>query len=150
MNCVSLFMFGLLLNGVASQVADTRKWNTVEILCGKLVRSEEIPIKGKGNSFADKTTPIKRANIRLYLRAEETACCEGQQPAAETVTGREGSFQFNKAVPGDYWIVANIEGKDYRLAISYAPDNKSDAKCSDLLYALKKDQLQLERVITVY
>jgi hypothetical protein len=149
MKWLSVLMFSLVLNGAASQTGDIRKWNTVEILCGKLIRSEEIPIKGAPNSFSDKSKPIKNSILRLYLRNEETECCEGQQPVAETVSGREGSFQFKKAAPGAYWIVARVEGKDYKLAITYTPDNKSDTKCSDILYALKKGQLQIERLVTV-
>jgi hypothetical protein len=118
-------------------------------LCGKLIRSEEIPIKGARNSFSDKSKPVKSSPLRLYLRNEETACCQVLQPVAETVSGREGSFQFKKAVPGDYWIVARVEGKDYILAITYTLDSMSDTKCSDILYDLKNDQLQLERLILV-
>ena len=149
MNWFSVLMFSLLLGRGGSQTADTRKWNTVEILCGKLIRSEEIPVKGAANSFSEKTKPIKNGTLRLYPLNEETACCEKQQPVAETTTGRDGSFRFKKAVPGAYWIVARVEGKDYKLAITYNPDNKSDAKCQDILYALKKDRLELERVIQV-
>ena len=149
MNWILVLVLGLLLNGPGSQIADIRKWHTVDLACGKLIRSEEIPLKGAANSSTEKTKPIKNGILRLYLRDEETACCEGQQPVAETVSGRDGNFHFKKTVPGAYWIVARVEGKDYKLAITYAPDSKSDAKCSDIFYALKKDRLQLERVIVV-
>jgi hypothetical protein len=149
MNWASLIIFSLLLNSGALQAPDTRKWNTVETLCGKLIRSEDIPEKGSANTYNEKTKPVKRAILRLYLRNEEMACCERQQPLAETTSGRDGGFQFKKAAPGDYWIVAKVEGKDYNLAITYVTDNKSDVKCPDILYALKKEQLQLERVIQV-
>jgi len=149
MKWLSVFIFSVVLSGAASQTVDIRKWNTVVILCGKLIRSEEIPINGAANSFTEKTTPIKNAILRLYLRNEETACCERQQPVAEVTSSRDGRFEFKKVVPGAYWIVAKVAGNEYKLAITYTSDNKTDAKCSDILYALKKDQLQLERVVLV-
>jgi hypothetical protein len=149
MNRASLFIFSLLLNGGAFQAADTRKGNTVEVLCGKLVRSEDIPEKGSANVYNEKTKPIKRATLRLYVGNKGMACCEGQQLLAETASRRDGSFQFKQAAPGDYWLVVRVEGKDYNLAINYVPNNKSDVKCPDILYALKKERLQLERLIQV-
>jgi len=149
MNWLSVLMFSLLVNGVAFQAADTQKWNTVELTCGKLVHVEVIPLKGVANSFTEKLTPIKKATLRLYRRNDDTPCCEGQQTVAETTSSRDGGFEFKKAVPGDYWVVANIEGKDYKLAINYTPENKGDAKCSDILYELKRDDLQLARMILV-
>jgi hypothetical protein len=149
MNWASVFMVSLLLNGGASQPPDTRKWNTVEVLCGVLIRSENVPEKGAANTYNEKTKLIERAILRLYLQTEDPACCEKQQPAAEVTSGRDGRFEFKRVVPGSYWIVAKVDGKDYKLAITYAPDKKSDKNCSNTLYALKKDQLELERVIVV-
>lgn len=149
MNWLCVLIFSLIVNGATPQPADAGKWNTVEVLCGKLIRSEEIPIKGSPNSFNERSKPIKNGILRLYLRNEETSCCEGQQPIAETVSGREGGFQFKKAAPHAYWIVAMVESKEYKLAITYAPESKSGANCSDVLYAVKKDQLQLQRVVVV-
>jgi hypothetical protein len=68
---------------------------------------------------------------------------------AVTTSGRDGGFQFKEAVPGAYWVVANIEGKDHKLAINYKSDKKSDAKCSEILYELTKDELHLARIVTV-
>jgi hypothetical protein len=149
MNWQSVLVLILIVNGAGPQTVDSRKWNRVEVLCGMLIHSEDIPEKGAANTFTEKTKPIKRAIVRLYLRTEDAACCDKQQPAAEIATSRDGRFEFKGMVPGPYWFVAKIDSKDYKLAITYSPDKKADMDCSHTLYALKKDQIQLEKVIVV-
>ena len=134
---------------VYAQAPNVEKWNTVEILCGKLIRSESVPTKGSANSFTEKTKPLKNAIISLYLRTEGTACCGDTAPIVELNTSRDGHFEFKKVVAGAYWIVARVEGVDYKIAVTYKPYSKSDAKCSDVLYALKGDHLEIERLIQV-
>lgn len=132
-----------------AQAPNIGTWNTVEILCGKLLRSESVPTKGSSNSFTEKTKPLKNTIIRIYRRTEGTVCCEDTVPLAELNTGRDGHFEFRKIVPGAYWIVARIEGADYKIDVTYTPARRSDAKCSDVLYALKGDHLEIERLVQV-
>ena len=132
-----------------AQAPKIQKWNTVEILCGKLLRSESVLTRGSANSFTEKTKPLKNTIIRLYRRTEGTLCCDDQTPLSELNTGRDGHFEFKKAVPGAYWVVARVEGVDYKIAVTYTPDRRSDAKCSDVLYALKGDHLEIERLIQI-
>jgi hypothetical protein len=129
------------VNGILAQIPDTKKWNTVELMCGKLVHSNEKSAKGGA--------PIKGARVRLYLRNEGIECCDSLRPVAETTSSRDGSFKFEKVVPEAYWFVADVEGKDYKLAINYATGNKRDTNCSDILYELKKNELQILRMILV-
>jgi len=149
MSWVSVFVSCLVVSGILAQSPDTKKWNTVELTCGKLVHSKEKPAKSAASSFNEDSAPIKRARVRLYLRKEGIECCDSLQLVAETTSSRDGSFKFEKIVPDAYWFVANIKGKDYKLAISYATGNKRDANCSDILYELKENELQILRVIQV-
>ena len=149
MSWISVFLSCMVVNGILAQGPDTKKWNTVELTCGKLVHSKENPAKGPANSCNEGSPPIKRAHVRLYPRREGIECCDSLRPVAETTSSRDGSFKFEKVVPDAYWFVANVEGKDYKLAINYATGDKRDANCADILYELKGNELQIPRVIQV-
>jgi hypothetical protein len=149
MKCRLLLLLVALPGSLFPQTPKQEKWNTVEILCGKLLRSEEIETKGAVNSTTEKTKPIKNTSLRLYPRSDGRPCCDELQPVAEVNSSRDGRFEFKKATPGTYWIVARVDGTDYKLAITYVPGKKGDAKCSDVLYALKRDHLEIERLILV-
>jgi len=144
-----LLLLSILPSGLFSQTPNREKWNDVELLCGTLLRSEELPVKGEANTFTEKSKPIKNTFLRLYPRSEGRVCCDGLQPVAEANSGHHGRFAFKNITPGSYWVVAKVEGTDYQLAITYAPDKKTEAKCSDILYALKENHLVIERLIQV-
>jgi hypothetical protein len=63
--------------------------------------------------------------------------------AAEKGTTSSGREDAKPIPPGDYWLVANISGVDYKLLIRYQPGKKGEAKCAEFLYALEKGQLHL-------
>jgi hypothetical protein len=140
-----------LMISLPTQTVDPEKWNTVERMCGKLERVEEIPVKGTTAAFTEKRQPIKKADIRLYQRGKATQCCGAGLLVAETVTSRGGDFIFRNPAPGSYWVVAVVDGKEYIHAIKYAPSTKDkvEVNCADLLYEIKKGELQLGRMITV-
>ena len=142
-------LLALLPAGLYPQTPKLQEWNRVEILCGRLLHSEEVPAKGAVSSFSAKTKPIKNTTVRLYHRTDDKLCCDELRAVAQANSTRDGRFEFKNAVPGAYWIVARVEGMDYKIAITYAPDNKAGSKCSDVLYTLKKDHLEIERMIQV-
>jgi hypothetical protein len=142
-------LLAFLPTGLYPQTPKPQDWNMVEILCGRLVHAEEIPTKGAVNTFTEKTKPIKNTTLRLYHRTEDNLCCDELRAVAQANSTRDGRFEFKNAVPGAYWIVARVEGMDYKIAIAYAPDNKAGSKCSDVLYTLKKGRLEIERMIQV-
>jgi hypothetical protein len=138
-----------LPTGLYPQTLKPQDWNRVELLCGRLLRAQEVPTKGADNTFTEKTKPIKNTTLRLYHRTEDKPCCVELKAVAQANSTRDGRFEFKNAVPGAYWIVTSIEGTDYKIAVTYAPDNKGGSKCSDVLYSLKKDHLEIERMIQV-
>jgi hypothetical protein len=149
MNYRFFLLLALLPVGLYSQTPKLQEWNTVEILCGRLLHSDEVHTKGAVSSFAEKTKPIKNTSLRLYRRTEGRPCCEELRAVTQANSTRDGRFEFKNTIPGPHWIVATVKGTDYTIAITYAPDNKAGSKCSDVLYALKKDHLEIWRLIQV-
>jgi len=144
-----ILVLALLGGGSRPQADDSEKWNTVERMCGKLEWLEEIPVKGTTDTFNEKRMPVKKAEVRLYRRENDSPCCGATLFVTNAVTNRAGEFEFKKAVPGRYWIVAIVDGKEYSHAIKFAPESKDkvEVSCSDLLYDVHKGELQLGRVI---
>jgi hypothetical protein len=149
MTGISVCVICLFVNGIFMQSPDNKNWNTVELARGRLVRAKDSPANGKASAYNEKERSVKRASVRLYLRTEGAPCCDGQQSVAETTSGPDGSFKFEKVSPNAYWFLANIEGREYKLAISYATGNKRDTNCSEILYELRDNELQILRVIQV-
>jgi hypothetical protein len=145
-----IFLLALQAVPAVPQVVDQEKWNTVERMCGKLEWVEEIPLKGKIAEFEEKSTPLKNADVRLYHRQNEPSCCVTALLIGRTVTNKRGEFEFNveDLFPGNYWVMVELNGKQYSHAIKYA-GTKFESGCSDLLYDIKKGELQLRRVIQV-
>jgi hypothetical protein len=127
----------------AATSADTAEPVTVDAICGKLVSIEETTEKGSANGAPQDAKPIPHIRLRLFSPTASADCCALITPVAEVTTGRDGTFQFRKPSPGDYWLVATIGGAEYKLLIRYQPGKKGEAKCSEFLYALEKGQLHL-------
>ncbi len=135
----------LLLLGcsVPAGSADIAEPVTVNAICGKLVSIEGPAEKGTASLSAEEAKPIPHARLRLFSPTAGADCCDMISPVAEVTTGRDGTFQFRKPSPGDYWLVANISGAEYKLLIRYQPGKKGEAKCAEFLYALEKGRLHL-------
>ena len=110
----------------------------VERLCGKLLHSEQVPIKNAVNTFEDKTRNLAHVTVKLYRADDDRLCCNGLSLAAETKTGRWGSFRLREKglVGGVYWIVVRPTSREYRLLIRYEPKKNSDELCSQSLFEL--------------
>jgi hypothetical protein len=144
----SILLVGSLLFASVPQAVDTKKWKTVGRMCGKLEWVEEVPVNRKGTEFQEKSRPLKKVEIRLYRRENESSCCGTGLPIARAVTNGRGEFNFENLVPGSYWVMVEVDGKQYSLAIKYVP-SKVELSCSDLLYDIINGELQLRRVIQV-
>ncbi len=129
--------------------ADTVEPVSVDGICGKLVAIEEVPENGTTNSARQEVKPFPHARIRLFSPTASADCCDLITPVAEVTTGRDGSFQFKKPTPGDYWLVATIGRTEYKLLVRYEPGKKAGTDCSKFLYALEKGKFQLRRTVTV-
>jgi len=144
-------LFGLLVFSFGSQTVNAEKCNTIERPCGKVEWLQRIPVKGNTSSYDEKRRAIKKAEVRLYRREKSVPCCGESSPVAQATSGKDGIFELGSVAPGNYWIVILAEGKQYSLAVSYAADPKKrdQVSCSDLLYDLTGEELQLGRMITV-
>jgi hypothetical protein len=144
----SLLAVGLCIG--TAQRPDNPQWAKVERPCGVLFRAHQVPIKDKPNELKFKDTPISKTLVRLYKREGESLCCEKLAPIAEVVTDRHGNFRFTSAEPAPYWLVARVEGHEYKIAIEYNRVSSSDAKCSDFLYEIMDNgYFNLGRMVTV-
>ncbi len=140
--CLSL---GCLLPASSAQTAEPV---FVDRMCGKLVTVEALPENGKTGSTID-GKPVAHARVRLFPPIASGDCCSLMTPSAEVFTGRDGEFQFKKIEAGDYWLVALIASKEYKLLVRYEPDKKVEKNCSDFQYTLKEGKFQLVRTATI-
>lgn len=129
--------------------ADTTEPVSVYAICGKLVSIDEVRETGTTNSVRQDVKPLPHARLRLFSPTASADCCDLMTPVAEVTTGRDGSFQFKKPSPGDYWLVAAINRTEYKLLIRYQPGKKTDAKCAEFQYALEKGKLYLRNSTAV-
>jgi hypothetical protein len=150
MNWVAPWLLAVGFCAGTAERLENSEWPKVERPCGVLLHSHEVPIKHQPNEFNTKSVPIRRAVVRLYKREGKSQCCEGLAPVAEVVTGRLGSFRFRSVEPAPYWVVAEVDGHEFKIAIEYNRVSNSDAKCSDFLYEIMDNgQFNLGRMITV-
>jgi len=137
---VAILILGL---SVPVHSADSIEPVTVDAICGKLVSIEGTVQKGSASSGREDPKPIPHTRLRLFSPTASADCCALITPVAEVTTGRDGSFQFKKPSPGDYWLVATVGSTEYKLLIRYQPGKKGEAKCEGFLYTLEKGQLHL-------
>ena len=142
---VAYLMLGLALPAIS---AETMEPVSVDRLCGKLVSSEDVQEQGKANSSQHDIKPIAHARIRLFSPTASGDCCTLMTPMAETLSGRDGIFQFKKVTPGDYLLVATVAGAEYKLLVRYEPVKISEKNCSELEYTLEKGRFLLRRSVT--
>jgi hypothetical protein len=136
---VAIFLLLLVLSA-ATNAQGTRKadnWNTIDHMCGQLVYSQELPVKGEENTFQDKTRPAKKVELRLFKGAANEPCCEKLPLVDKTTTRRDGQFKFKSVAAGDYWVETRANGRVYRLAVHYSPEKSDSVQCKDLLFEVK-------------
>jgi hypothetical protein len=123
---------------------------SVERMCGKLFRYRQVPVKGTTNTFDVKTEALTKVDLNLYRVNKSTKCCESLSVVAKTKTGRWGSFAFKNVVDDIYWLVARVDGKDYKMLIRYQSKRDSDEKCSDNWFQIEDSgSFGFGRTITV-
>lgn len=102
----------------------------IDRLCGKLEHVQKIPNRKSANTFSEKRKSLRDVPLTLYSRLENEACCSGLTAVEMVHTGRGGHFEFKNDGPGNYWLSANWNDKEYKLAIGFKPDKKPKALCS--------------------
>jgi len=142
---VAYLMIGLAPPAISSESMEPV---SVDRLCGKLVSSEDGQ-QGKTNSVQHDIKPIAHARVRLFSPTASGDCCTLLTPMAETLSGRDGTFQFKKITPGDYLLVATLGATEYKLLVRYEPIKNSEKNCSELQYTLEKGKFLLRRSVAV-
>ena len=130
----------LLLFAHLAMAQTTRKNppTNVEKLCGKLVHSEDVPIKNSQNVFNTRSRNLPHIEVRLYRAEDILRCCDGLLLAAKTTTGRWGAFHFKEKglTRGLYWIVVHPEGREYKLLLQYDAKKRREQLCSQTFWEL--------------
>ncbi len=123
--------------------------NAVDHLCGKLVSSKPYPVKGRHYIGSVEEKSLGKTDLTLFPRDKEAVCCINLKAVAKITTGDDGQFEFKELKSGNYWLVAHLDGQDYKMAIRYqAKENPSD-RCSDLTYEIEDAGLfELGRIIS--
>jgi hypothetical protein len=122
----------------------------VDRICGYLQQEKQYPDKRNSNSTQYGYASVGQAPVRLYPREGTEACCSQMSPAAEVLTRKNGKFNFRQLPAGNYWLVALIENREYKMQIEYKPTKENQSDCKELLYTLDKNgNFVLLAIITV-
>jgi hypothetical protein len=105
-------------------------------LCGKLEHVKQIPVKGRSDTFTEKTKALRGIALRVYERPNEVPCCDGLKVIAQTTTGLWGQFMLKGFLPGPYWLVAEVKDRRFVMPIRYQPAKDSESPCSDQLFRI--------------
>jgi hypothetical protein len=141
-----LFVLAALPADLYSQTPQREKWNTLERMCGRVTDSEFSGTPWSTSYLLGPGKP-KKADVLLYRREGKKKCCAQNALVSEVPTESDGGFEFKDAVPGQYWVVVVVRKKKYKLAVSLLPrDGKPSQECSDSVFQIKEDELQLQRL----
>ena len=130
-----------VMAGTFSQRPGDKELPTVERLCGKLVHSEKVSVKGHDRDFTTKERNLAHAPVRLYSALGDGACCEGRTAASTTTTGHWGGFELKSKglIAGPYWLEVESNGQKHTILILYSPKKNSDQLCTDTVWELDSE-----------
>jgi len=148
---VANFIYGMVLVATVAigQTVPTKKeleWNTLDRLCGDLLHvKRHIGRK----DVTEETKALKNIVLRVYER-NDAPCCNGASALGEAKTTSGGKFTFTSLKPGDYWLVALITDREYRLPLRLQPTKGVTTVCSDQRFEVyDSGDFKIGRVITV-
>jgi hypothetical protein len=121
----------LLILGAQLLHAQEKKPWAVDHLCGRVEYVRRTPENHNPNSFSEKRKPLRDVQLSLYERRENEDCCSGLSPLETSRTRKNGSFDFQAAKPGNYWVTTNWNGKQSKVAVVYEVQKDSFSKCSE-------------------
>jgi hypothetical protein len=148
---MGVLVFALTGNLVASQEnSEKARLQTMNRLCGNLVRAKDIPAKGRQNVVGHKTNALKGFAIQLMEWREGRDCCTGLKIVAEERSRHGGRFEFRNIEPGRYWVVATVDGHEYKMPVRYVRKADDLTSCSNLFYeAYDSGEFGLAITVTV-
>lgn len=132
-----LFFTAILLFALPQQVPDVDRAPTFERLCGKLVRSEPMPLKGRFNTTSVQQTALGKTELQLYKREQDAICCENMHAIGKTVSASGGLFEFKKIADGPYWVVVHLDERDYKMPVRYKAISSSTMQCADFVFEVE-------------
>jgi hypothetical protein len=143
-----LSVFGMR-SPMSGQVQSRQPYNVGRI-CGKLVHTEQVPVKNTNNTFEYKRQTLSRITVRVFRAKENEDCCDFQSMIGEAQTGRWGGFRFKKLDFGLFWLVAHVEGRDYKILLQNDRKRETSDECSDTDYSIEDSgALSVGRTVTV-
>jgi hypothetical protein len=149
MTTTLLVFTAMLLFSWPPQAPDIDRAPTLDRLCGKLVRSEPIALKGRFNTTSVQQTALSKTELQLYKRQQDAICCENMHPIAKTISAGAGLFEFNKIAAGAYWVVVHLDGRDYKMPVLFESASTSNTRCADLNFEVERSgAFELGRVTT--
>jgi hypothetical protein len=113
----------------AGIAADKNPWSVGRI-CGRVVYLQRIPIRKQPNTYSDKRTDLKGIPLELCESPKGSPCCEDLKSVSATVSDKHGEFDFNPEKAGHYWLTAKWNGRDYTVAVEFAPQRVPSTICS--------------------
>jgi hypothetical protein len=66
----------------------------------------------------------------LYETHNGNSCCNGSKIVDTATSGKNGEFEFKNETKGHYWLTAKWNGREYKVAVVFEPQNKSSTICS--------------------
>jgi hypothetical protein len=123
-------LFGVILVAQLLCAQDKKPWRVAR-LCGCLEHVERIPDGKHVDNFSETREALQGVSLFMYERRENQTCCENLTPIDTAITGKKGLFNFKDVRPGTYWLKANWNGKEYKVAVVEESEKNSTAICSE-------------------
>jgi hypothetical protein len=145
-----MFLIYATASPAPQQSPHAQRPRTIERLCGKLVKSDYLAARGNGHASERKTHPLRKVILQLYPRQSNSECCDGLLVVAQAKTGRWGDFKIKHAMAGDYWLVARVEAREYKVPILYHPTKGGGPLCSSFTWEVwDTGEFGLSETVTV-
>jgi hypothetical protein len=138
MTTALLFSAAFVLLVLPQQARDIDRAPVFDRLCGKLVRTEPLALKGRFNTTSVQQTALNKTELQLYNREQEAICCENMHSIAKTVSAVGGLFEFKKIPAGPYWVVVHLDGRDYKMPVQYQRSAAPGTRCADLNFEIER------------
>jgi hypothetical protein len=147
MTAALLFSAAWVLLTLPQQTRDIDRAPVFDRLCGRLVRTEPLALKGRFNTTSVQQTALSKTELQLYNRAQDAICCDNMHSIAKTLSAVGGLFEFKKISAGPYWVVVHLDGHDYKMAVQYRGPASPATRCADLNFEIERSgSFELGRV----
>jgi hypothetical protein len=74
--------------------------------------------------------PVASVPLRLFEWKWRFPCCQTLKRLSETVSSKNGAFDFGQVGSGRYWLVASWQGKEYQMPIDVDHAHDGPEECS--------------------